>query len=119
MKNSSGLLTGNCSGKRSLTNKRLAWLGDSIIYLAVSEYLYRTSGHEAGLLDPERQNIIGNDNLKQRVAERFYLKSQILVPPSERDPDSREILAAAFEALTCAVFLEQGYEVAAAFVRRT
>lgn len=100
------------------TNKRLAWLGDSIIYLAVTEHLYRTSRHEAGVLDPERRKIIGNDNLKQTVAERFYLKSQIQIPPSERDPDSREILAAAFEALTCAVFLEKGYEFAAAFVRR-
>ncbi len=101
------------------TNKRLAWLGDSIISLAVTEHLYRTARHGAGVLDPIRQKIIGNENLKQTVAERFYLKSQVLVPPSERNPDSREILAAPFEALTCAVFLEKGYEIVAAFVCRT
>ncbi len=99
-------------------NKRLAWLGDSIIYLAVTEHLYRTSKNEAGSLDPERQKIIGNDNLKQSIAQRFYLKSRINVPTSERDPHARRILASAFEALTGAIFLERSYEIVADFARR-
>jgi len=99
-------------------NKRLAWLGDSVIYLAVTEHLYRTSNNKAGSLDPERQKIIGNDNLKQSIAQRFYLRSRINVPTSERDPNARRILASAFEALTGAIYLGKGYDVAAAFARR-
>ena len=101
------------------TNKRLAWLGDSVIELAITEHLYLTTEQPAANLDLARQEIIRNDNLKESVAKRFYLKSKILVPRWERDPEAREILAAAFEALTCAIFMKKGFEVAAGFVCRT
>jgi len=59
------------------TNKRLAWLGDAVIYLAITEQPVGKFTYEAGGLDPERQKIINNNNnLKRSVVKRFYLKSK-------------------------------------------
>lgn len=100
-------------------NKRIGWIGDAILYLAVTEHLYRTSNKPTSELDPERQKVIKNPTLKKAVAEQLHLNDYIHVPPGERDPNAEGILATAYEALTGAIFLEKGYESAADHVRKT
>src|SRR5438445_13161429 len=65
------------------TNKRIAWLGEAVLYLAVTEHLYRNSNAPAREIDPERQNIIRNPTMKEAVMNQLHLK--VRVPPSERD----------------------------------
>ncbi len=102
-------------------NKRMAWLGDAVLYSALTEHMYKTSIAPESELDPERRKLKSNPNLK-RVAEQIRLNRHISCPPSERDPNAEEILAAAYEALIGAIFLDNrgnGYEMAASFVRKT
>ncbi len=98
------------------SNKRMGWLGDAVLYLAVTEHLFGTSNAPASQLDPNRQKIIKNPNLKMTAAEKLQLNRFIRVPPSEREPNAERIMATAFEALIGTLFLEKGYEAAAKFV---
>ena len=98
------------------TNKRMGWLGDAVLYLAATEYLYKTSNATAGQMDPERQKIIENPNLKTTAGMKLHLNGLLRVPSSERDPRAERILATAVEALIGAMFLEKGYATAARFV---
>ncbi len=100
-------------------NKRMAWLGDAVLYLAVTEHLHRQPDTPTSILDPKRQGIIRNLNLKETVAGKLHLTDYIKVPPSERDPHAKGVLATAYEALIGAIFLEKGYETAADQVRMT
>jgi dsRNA-specific ribonuclease len=65
-------------------NRRLAWLGDAVLYLAVTEHLYTTSNDPASKMDPKRQKIIENPNLKMTAAEHLHVNGLIRAPPSER-----------------------------------
>ena len=97
-------------------NKRMGWLGDAVLYLAVTEHLYTTSDDPASQMDPKRQKIIENPNLKMTAAEHLHVNGLIRAPPSERDPNAERILATAFEALMGAIFLEKDYQTTARFV---
>src|SRR5438445_11909818 len=66
------------------TNKRLGWIGDAVLYLAVTEHLYKTSNAPTRDLDPKRQDIIENPNLKEAVLNQLHLN--VHAPSSERDP---------------------------------
>src|SRR3989442_7454223 len=97
-------------------NRRLAWLGDAVLYLAITQYLYTTSKNPASQMDPRRQEIINNLTLKKTAAEQLHLSEYIRVPSSERDPNAERIVATAFEALVGAIFEEKGYQAEADFV---
>lgn len=97
-------------------NKRMAWMGDAVLYLAITEHLFTTSKGPASQMDPNRQGIIKNPTLKKAAAEQLHLSEYIRVPPSEREPDAERILATAFEAIIGAIFQEKGYQSAAAIV---
>jgi ribonuclease-3 len=97
-------------------NRRLAWLGDAVLYLAMTEHLYTASKAPASRMDPRRQETIRNLTLKKTAAEKLHLSEYIRVPSSERDPNAERILATAFEALIGAIFSEKGYQTAASFV---
>jgi len=97
-------------------NRRMAWLGDAVLYLAVTEHLYTASEAPTSQLDPDRQRTIENPNLKRTAAEELHLNGLIHVPQSERDPNAKRIMATAFEALIGTLFLEKEYEVASEFV---
>lgn len=97
-------------------NKRMAWLGDAVLYLAVTEHLYTTSKDPASKMDPRRQGTINNFTLRRTAADQIHLSDYIGVPTSEVDPGAEGILATAFEALIGTIYLEKGYRAAASFV---
>ena len=102
-------------------NERLEFLGDAVLGMAVAEELYaRFPDQQEGALTSMRANIVQGETLAQ-AARRLDLGSHLLMGAGEtgtggRSRDSN--LAAAFEAVVGAIFLDQEYDAARAFCLR-
>ncbi len=101
--------------------ERMEYLGDAVLELAISEELYR---RRPDLLEGEltkfRSALVRGDTLA-RVARRAKLGDALRLGRGEeasggRDRDS--ILAAAFEAVVAAVYLDRNYDAARKFILR-
>jgi ribonuclease-3 len=107
-------------GKRRRTNERLEFLGDRVVGLAVAELLIRRYPEEPeGALTPRLSGLVSEPALAE-AARALDLGAWLKVAPSEEDAGGRErpaILADGFEALIGAVYLDGGWEAAAAVVR--
>lgn len=93
-------------------NERLEYLGDAVLDLAVAEDLYRRyPERQEGELTTLRSAIVRGDTLA-RVAERLDLGRHLVMGLGEQTSGGAERktnLAAVFEALVGALFLDQGY----------
>ena len=102
-------------------NERLEFLGDSVLNLAVSGMLYeKLSDLPEGDLSRVRANLVKQDTLFQ-IALSLGLASSLLLGDGEKRSGGQKrpsILADALEAVIGAVYLDAGFESAAALVRR-
>lgn len=93
------------------SNERLEFLGDSILSLLVSDYLYKQyPDFTEGELTNLRSSIVKTTTLA-RVAKDLDLGEYLLLSRGEEDSGGRNntsILADTFEALLGSVFLDQG-----------
>ena len=106
----------NETGERNhhlLCNERLEFLGDSVLSIVVSEYLFTTYRHlPEGDLTNKRKDVVCADALA-RYARAIGLGDCLLLGIGEERSGGREkvnILADAFEALLAAVYLDAGQE---------
>jgi ribonuclease-3 len=103
------------------TNERLEFLGDRVVGLAVAELLIRRYPDEPeGALTPRLSGLVSEPALAE-TARALGLGTWLTVARSEEEAGGRErpaILADAFEALIGAVYLDGGWEAAAAVVHR-
>ncbi len=101
----------NCSEN----NQRLEFLGDAVLGLAVSDYLYRNHPYrDEGELTKMRAALVCEPSLA-RMARELELGYCLSMGKGEERSGGRErpsILADAFEALLGAVYLDQGLEKA-------
>ncbi|MCL6448421.1 MAG: ribonuclease III [Armatimonadetes bacterium] len=101
------------------SNQRLEFLGDAVLELIVSTYLYRTFPHYTeGELTRLRAALVCEPSLV-RVARELNLGQCLLMGRGEEHSGGRErpsILADAVEALLGAVYLDQGLEQAGNFI---
>lgn len=102
-------------GKNNGSNERLEFLGDSVLQLTVSRYLFTnmTSVPEGGLTKL-RASIVCENSLYS-FAKRIDLGKYIFLGKGEEVTGGRErrsILADAFEALIAAVYLDGGADEA-------
>lgn len=102
-------------------NERLEFLGDSVLNLAVSGLLFeRLSQLPEGDLSRVRSNLVKQDTLFQ-LAGPLGLSICLRLGDGEKRSGGHKrpsILADALEAIIGAVYLDAGFEVAAALVRR-
>ena len=102
-------------------NERLEYLGDALLDLAVAEDLYkRYPERQEGELTTLRSAIVRGDTLA-RVAERLDLGRHLVMGAGEKSSGGagrRTNLAAVFEALVGALFLDQGFGPARDFSLR-
>lgn len=108
-------------GKNHGSNERLEFLGDSVLQIAVSQYLFTnmTSVPEGGLTKL-RASIVCENSLYE-FAKRIDLGSYILLGKGEEMTGGRErrsILADAFEAMIAAVYLDGGIDEAMKMIMR-
>lgn len=99
-------------------NQRLEFLGDAVLELVISEFLYNicASGTE-GELTKLRASIVCEPSLA-RVARNLGLGACLYMGKGEERSGGRErpsILADSFEALLGAVYLDSGLEAAGKF----
>lgn len=102
------------------SNERLEFLGDAVLGLVVAEYLYRRFPDlPEGRLTVYRATLVRGETLA-RWARELGLGELLLIGRGEIRAGgiSRRILAAAFEAIVGALYLDQGLEAASAFVTR-
>jgi len=101
--------------------ERLEFLGDAVLSLVLSEYLFRVySDFSEGRLTRLR-SALSNRIALLRVAEELELARFIRVGKGERldsGPARRSILADACEALIGAIYLDGGLIAARAFIHR-
>lgn len=99
-------------------NERLEFLGDAVLGMVIAEELYaRHPEQQEGALTSMRSNIVRGETLAS-VARRLELGAHLLMGSGEISTGGRERssnLAAAFEAVVGALFLDQGYEMARSF----
>ena len=102
--------------------ERLEYLGDAVLELAVSDELYRRCPHlTEGELTKGRSSLVRRETLTQ-VAKRSNLADFVMLGKGEESSGGRQrdsILAAAFEALVAAVYLDRDYAEARHFILRT
>lgn len=103
------------------SNERLEFLGDAVLGVIVSEYLYSAFPQsDEGFLTRLRAKLVSGQNLAASAAT-MGLGRHIAMSPEMRQQggeDNTSILSDAFEALVAALHLDGGMEAARAFVHR-
>lgn len=103
------------------SNERLEFLGDSVLGLVTSEYLYLENPNEhEGHLTKVKSLLVSKAILSRR-ALAMGLGRFVLMSHSEVESGGRQrlsILADAFESVVGAIYLDQGFEAARAFITR-
>ncbi|MDX8045022.1 ribonuclease III [Gracilibacillus sp. S3-1-1] len=107
--------------KKKLTdNERLEFLGDAVLELGVSQYLYREYAELAeGDLTKLRASIVCEPALV-RFAESLDFSKYVLLGKGEEMTGGRNrpaLLADVFEAFIGALYLDQGYDKVITFLR--
>ncbi len=96
-------------------NERLEFLGDAVIELAVTEFLFeKFPDEDEGRLTGIRAALV-NYQMLAAVAERINLGDYLYLSKGEMKDNGRArevILANAFEAVIGAAYLDRGYDVA-------
>lgn len=101
-------------------NERLEFLGDAVLELIVTEYLYNKYSNPEGELTNWRAALV-NAVILAEITNQFNLNDFILLSRGEAKDTGRArqyILANAIEALIGAIYLDQGYKVAESFITR-
>jgi len=100
-------------------NERLEFLGDAVLELVVTEYLYANYPNPEGELTNWRASLV-NSQMLSKLAKNLGLEEFLYLSRGEtKDANSKArsyILANAFEALVGAIHLDQGYAAAKMFI---
>lgn len=100
-------------------NERLEFLGDSVLGIVISDYLFNEEANlPEGELTKLRANIVCEDSLSE-VANDINLGIHMLLGRVEEATGGRHrtsILADAFEAVIAAIYLDGGFESARQFI---
>jgi ribonuclease-3 len=114
------LLTKALSHRSSVTdglaNERLEYLGDAVLGLVVSDFLFRKfPEHNEGSLTKIKAALV-NETMLSKVAYNFRLGQFVFLSPEEEKSGGRlkpSIIADAMEAVIGAVYLDGGLESSA------
>lgn len=100
-------------------NERLEFLGDAVLELAVTHFLFtKFPDRPEGDLTAFRAALVNTGSLAETAA-KLGMNDMILLSKGEAKDTGRArqiILANAFEAVLGAIYLDQGYEAAEAFI---
>ena len=99
-------------------NERLEFLGDAVLELAVTDYLYKNYPNPEGDLTAWRAALVNAKTLA-KIAEELNFNQYILLSRGEAKDTGKArqvILANAFEAFLGALYLDGGYEESAVFI---
>ena len=101
-------------------NERLEFLGDAVLELVVTDYLFKTFTEQEGILTSWRAALVRTESIGE-AGDKLGYESLIRMSKGERNGSTRarqQILANAFEAVIGAIYLERGYNDAAVFIQK-
>lgn len=102
-------------------NERLEFLGDAVLELVVTEYLYVNYKDPEGVLTNWRSALVRTESIGA-AAHKYGFEALLRLSRGERKGSERgraQILANSFEAVVGAIYLDQGYEQAKKFITKT
>lgn len=99
-------------------NERLEFLGDAVLELVVTEYLYNNFDEPEGILTNWRSALVRTESIGAAAARNGFEPLLRLSRGEKRGSDRarEQILANSFEAVVGALYLDQGYEGAKQFI---
>jgi len=100
-------------------NERLEFLGDAVLELVVTEYLYRNYENPEGELTSWRAALVNADSLA-KIAKRLGFEDYLLLSKGEANDTGKArqfILADTFEAFLGALYLDQGFGAVKKFIQ--
>lgn len=101
-------------------NERLEFLGDAVLELAVTNYLYRNFTEPEGILTSWRSALVRTESISE-AGKKLGYEPLIRMSRGEKQGSDRaraQILANAFEAVIGAIYLDKGYDVAERFIAK-
>lgn len=102
-------------------NERLEFLGDAVLEIIVTEYLYKNYDNPEGELTNWRASLV-NAKMLSTIAQDLKIEDFMYLSRGEaKDKGTKArqyILANAFEALVGAIYLDRGMEKASDFIHR-
>lgn len=107
-----------CKKEQIADNERLEFLGDSVLSISVSTWLYNNLNVDEGECTRIRSIVVSEDSL-YKVAEKLQLDKYILIGKGEEQTGGRHkkaILADCTEAIFASIYLDKGFEEACKFI---
>ena len=101
-------------------NERLEFLGDAVLELVVTDFLYKNYDEAEGILTSWRAALVRTESISE-AGDRLGYESLLRMSRGEKKGSERarqQILANAFEAVIGAIYLERGYEDAEKFINK-
>jgi ribonuclease-3 len=99
-------------------NERLEFLGDAVLELVVTEYLYGNYADPEGILTNWRSSLVRTESIGA-AATKYGYEALLRLSRGEKRGTERaraQILANSYEAVIGALYLDQGYEEAQRFI---
>ena len=105
-------------GTKKNHNERLEFLGDAVLELVVTEYLFANFPNPEGDLTNWRAALVNGERLAS-IAKEMGIEEYIFMSKGEKKDTGKArmyILANAMEAIIGAIYLDQGYLAAQKFI---
>lgn len=106
--------------RKSVTehNERLEFLGDAVLELVSTEFLYNTYDEPEGVLTNWRSSLVRTESISDAAARLDFEPLLRLSRGEKRGTDRAraQILANSYEAVIGALYLDKGYEAARQFI---
>lgn len=101
-------------------NERLEFLGDAVLELVVTDFLFRNYDEAEGILTSWRASLVRTESIGA-AGQLLGYEPLVRMSRGEKQGSERarlQILANAFEALIGAIYLERGYADAEVFITK-
>lgn len=101
-------------------NERLEFLGDAVLELVVTDYLFRNFADPEGTLTSWRAALVRTESIGE-AGDKLGYEPLVRMSRGEKNGSQRarqQILANAFEAVIGSIYLERGYGDAEAFISK-
>jgi len=99
-------------------NERLEFLGDAVLELVVTDYLFKNYNNQEGEMTSWRAALV-NGEMLAKISSDLGVDDYVLMSKGESSDKGRArqyLLANAFEAIIGAIYIDQGYSVAEKFI---
>lgn len=101
-------------------NERLEFLGDAVLELVVTDFLFNNYDEAEGILTSWRASLVRTESIGE-AGQKLGYEPLVRMSRGEKQGSERarlQILANAFEALIGAIYLERGYGDAEVFIKK-